>query len=52
MSIRVETVKETGVALVTLDRPEKHNAIDLGMAGQLADVWRSSASTTPYGRWW
>ncbi|WP_328676578.1 enoyl-CoA hydratase/isomerase family protein [Streptomyces sp. NBC_00322] len=40
MSVRVETEKETGVALVTLDRPEKHNAIDLGMASQLADVWR------------
>ncbi|MCX4588160.1 enoyl-CoA hydratase/isomerase family protein [Streptomyces sp. NBC_01481] len=40
MSIRVETEKETGVALVTLDRPEKHNAIDLGMASQLADMWR------------
>ncbi|MFK4224049.1 enoyl-CoA hydratase/isomerase family protein [Streptomyces sp. NPDC019890] len=40
MSIRVEAVKETGVALVTLNRPEKHNAIDLGMADELAAVWR------------
>ncbi|MGW1495414.1 enoyl-CoA hydratase/isomerase family protein [Streptomyces sp. NPDC002402] len=40
MSVRVETEKETGVALVTLDQPEKHNAIDLVMAIQLADVWR------------
>ncbi|WP_405807843.1 enoyl-CoA hydratase/isomerase family protein [Streptomyces sp. NBC_00210] len=40
MSIRVEAVKETGVALVTLDRPEKHNAIDLQMADELAAVWR------------
>ena len=40
MSIRVEAVKETGVALVTLDRPEKHNAIDLQIADELAAVWR------------
>ena len=40
MRIRVEAVKETGVALVTLDRPEKHNAIDLQMADELAAVWR------------
>ena len=40
MSIRVEAVKETGVALVTMDRPEKHNAIDLQMADELAAVWR------------
>ncbi|MFI1013481.1 enoyl-CoA hydratase/isomerase family protein [Streptomyces sp. NPDC020965] len=43
MSIRVETdaVHETGVALVTLDRPAKHNAIDLDMAARLAAVWTS-----------
>lgn len=40
MSIRVETSKETGVAVVTLDRPDKHNAITVEMAAQLADVWR------------
>ncbi|MEV4329759.1 enoyl-CoA hydratase/isomerase family protein [Streptomyces sp. NPDC049597] len=40
MSIRVETDEGTGVALVTLDRPARHNAIDLAMAGELAAVWR------------
>ncbi|NBM20804.1 enoyl-CoA hydratase/isomerase family protein [Streptomyces sp. GC420] len=30
-----------GVALVTLDRPERHNAIDLDMAARLASVWRA-----------
>ncbi|WP_326650667.1 MULTISPECIES: enoyl-CoA hydratase/isomerase family protein [unclassified Streptomyces] len=40
MSLGIDTYKETGVALVTLDRPERHNAIDLAMAGELADVWR------------
>ncbi|MFD4620398.1 enoyl-CoA hydratase/isomerase family protein [Streptomyces sp. NPDC058475] len=32
--------KDTGVAVLTLDRPEKLNAIDLGMAAELADAWR------------
>ncbi|MET7616037.1 enoyl-CoA hydratase/isomerase family protein [Streptomyces sp. NPDC005408] len=40
MSIRVEAMKETGVALVTLDRPARHNAIDLETASELAQVWR------------
>ncbi|MFF3687565.1 enoyl-CoA hydratase/isomerase family protein [Streptomyces sp. NPDC002187] len=40
MSIRVETDKDTGVALVTLDRPGRHNAIDLAMAKELGRVWR------------
>ncbi|MFI9584596.1 enoyl-CoA hydratase/isomerase family protein [Streptomyces sp. NPDC052236] len=40
MSVRIEADKDTGVAVVTLDRPEKHNAIDLGMARDLAAVWR------------
>ncbi|MFC4609114.1 enoyl-CoA hydratase/isomerase family protein [Streptomyces maoxianensis] len=40
MSVRIDSDKETGVALVTLDRPEKHNAIDLGTAAELTAVWR------------
>ncbi|MBT2444537.1 enoyl-CoA hydratase/isomerase family protein [Streptomyces sp. ISL-36] len=38
--IRVETGKESGVAVVTLDRAAKHNAITLEMADRLAAVWR------------
>ncbi|GAA0496713.1 enoyl-CoA hydratase/isomerase family protein [Streptomyces sp. NPDC046215] len=38
-SVRTE-VREDGVALVTLDRPARHNAIDLTMAAELAAVWR------------
>ncbi|MFC5800753.1 enoyl-CoA hydratase/isomerase family protein [Streptomyces formicae] len=41
MSIRVETDKDTGVAVVTLDRPARHNAIDLAMAEELGRVWRA-----------
>ncbi|MEU8522657.1 enoyl-CoA hydratase/isomerase family protein [Streptomyces sp. NBC_01216] len=40
MSITVARDEETGVAVVTLDRPEKHNALTLGMARELAAVWR------------
>ncbi|MGW6151941.1 enoyl-CoA hydratase/isomerase family protein [Streptomyces sp. NPDC055144] len=40
MSVRVETDKETGVAVVTLDRPERHNAIDLATADELTAVWQ------------
>ncbi|WP_274559731.1 enoyl-CoA hydratase/isomerase family protein [Streptomyces spiramyceticus] len=40
MSIRVERDKESGVAVVTLDRAHKHNAVDLDMAGQLSSAWR------------
>ncbi|WP_432753147.1 enoyl-CoA hydratase/isomerase family protein [Streptomyces sp. JL2001] len=40
MSITVARDKETGVAVVTLDRPEKHNALTLDMARDLASVWR------------
>ncbi|MFC7306259.1 enoyl-CoA hydratase/isomerase family protein [Streptomyces monticola] len=38
--LRVETDKESGVAVVTLDRPAKHNAIDLDTAARLTDTWR------------
>lgn len=38
--IHVDRDKETGVAVVTLDRPEKHNSITLDMARELAAVWR------------
>lgn len=38
MTIRTETAD--GVATVTLDRPEKHNALGLTDARALADTWR------------
>ncbi|MES9555675.1 MULTISPECIES: enoyl-CoA hydratase-related protein [unclassified Streptomyces] len=41
MALRTETDRGTGVALVTLDRPEKHNAIDLATAAELAAAWRA-----------
>ncbi|MET7457842.1 enoyl-CoA hydratase/isomerase family protein [Streptomyces sp. NPDC005574] len=41
MSVRVRADKDTGVAVVTLDRPERLNAIDLGMRDELVDVWRA-----------
>ncbi|PSJ28550.1 enoyl-CoA hydratase [Streptosporangium nondiastaticum] len=37
--VRAE-VRTDGVALVTLDRPERHNALDLAAAAELTDVWR------------
>ncbi|MEV6754845.1 enoyl-CoA hydratase/isomerase family protein [Streptomyces sp. NPDC051214] len=40
MSVRTQTDKDTGVAVVTLDRPARHNAIDLESAEQLCRVWR------------
>ncbi|WP_433547071.1 enoyl-CoA hydratase/isomerase family protein [Streptomyces sp. CA-294286] len=41
MSVRVEADPATGVAVVTLDRPDRLNALDLPTARQLADVWRA-----------
>ncbi|MFF0450202.1 enoyl-CoA hydratase/isomerase family protein [Streptomyces sp. NPDC004609] len=43
MSIRVDTdgTEETGVAVVVIDRPRKHNAIDLETARELSAAWRS-----------
>lgn len=39
-SVRIDTAAEEGVAVVTLDRPERHNAISLDTAERLADAWR------------
>ncbi|MEU8581536.1 enoyl-CoA hydratase/isomerase family protein [Streptomyces abikoensis] len=38
MTVRVER-RPDGVALVTLDRPERHNAIDLATATRLKGLW-------------
>ncbi|MFG2645796.1 enoyl-CoA hydratase/isomerase family protein [Streptomyces sp. NPDC048370] len=40
MTVTVARDKETGVAVVTLDRAAKHNALTLEMARQLSDAWR------------
>ncbi|MFI8392108.1 enoyl-CoA hydratase/isomerase family protein [Streptomyces sp. NPDC085540] len=40
MTVRVERDKTTGVAVVTLDREHRHNAIDLQTAAELGEVWR------------
>ncbi|MEU8539707.1 enoyl-CoA hydratase/isomerase family protein [Streptomyces sp. NPDC048717] len=40
MTITVERDTGTGVAVVTLDRPVRHNALTLTMARRLAEVWR------------
>ncbi|GAU67474.1 putative fatty acid--CoA ligase/enoyl-CoA hydratase [Streptomyces sp. NBRC 110611] len=39
MTVRTEITD--GVALVTLDRPDRHNAIDLDTAAELAATWRA-----------
>ncbi|MEU9894894.1 enoyl-CoA hydratase/isomerase family protein [Streptomyces phaeochromogenes] len=40
MTLRISADKDTGVAVVTLDRPEKLNAIDLTTAAELTSAWR------------
>jgi enoyl-CoA hydratase/carnithine racemase len=40
MTLRVTADKDTGVAVVTLDRPERLNAIDLDTAAELTAAWR------------
>ncbi|MFD8983354.1 enoyl-CoA hydratase/isomerase family protein [Streptomyces sp. NPDC059564] len=40
MTLRVERDEKSGVAVVTLDRERRHNAIDLAVAGELGAVWR------------
>ncbi|NXY97628.1 enoyl-CoA hydratase/isomerase family protein [Streptomyces sp. BR123] len=40
MTLRVERDEADGVAVVTLDREHRHNAIDLATAAGLAALWR------------
>ncbi|WP_405888334.1 enoyl-CoA hydratase/isomerase family protein [Streptomyces sp. NBC_01136] len=40
-TLRVSTDKDTGVAVLTLNRPEKLNAIDEPLAAELAATWRA-----------
>ncbi|MFE6172815.1 enoyl-CoA hydratase/isomerase family protein [Streptomyces sp. NPDC056464] len=41
MSLDVTTDKDTGVAVVTLDRPDRLNAIDLTTRDELVAAWRA-----------
>lgn len=38
-TVRVDADKDSGVAVVTLERPERLNSVDLEMAGELTAVW-------------
>ncbi|MGW0751632.1 enoyl-CoA hydratase/isomerase family protein [Streptomyces sp. NPDC002587] len=40
MTLRVERDGASGVAVVTLDREHRHNAVDLETAAELSEVWR------------
>ncbi|WP_406008343.1 enoyl-CoA hydratase/isomerase family protein [Streptomyces sp. NBC_00637] len=40
MSVRLDADKDTGVAVVTLDRPARLNALDLDAVRELKDIWR------------
>ncbi|MFJ6897549.1 enoyl-CoA hydratase/isomerase family protein [Streptomyces hokutonensis] len=40
MTLKTAADKDTGVAVVTLDRPHRLNAVDLATAAELAAVWR------------
>lgn len=39
--LRISTDKDTGVAVLALDRPEKLNAIDEALASELSAAWRA-----------
>ncbi|MEV0259570.1 enoyl-CoA hydratase/isomerase family protein [Streptomyces sp. NPDC050732] len=39
-ALRTAVDRDTGVAVLTLDRPERHNAIDVRTAEELAAAWR------------
>ncbi|MFJ8004323.1 enoyl-CoA hydratase/isomerase family protein [Streptomyces fagopyri] len=39
--LRISCDKDTGVAVLTLDRPARLNAIDLATASELASAWRA-----------